>query len=170
MAAGGLRNGELVDHEVTRILGADPGLTGAVALWDDGLDALIIKDAPTLTIKVGKSASRIILNDAEYARIIRELAPDRANVEQVNGITGQSASASFNFGASYGLLRGILATLQVPVTYIPPAVWQARLRVPDGKDGSRLRASQIFPAYAHMFARKKDNGRSDSALIARCMG
>jgi crossover junction endodeoxyribonuclease RuvC len=155
---------------MTRVLGCDPGLSGAVVLWDDDLDALIIKDAPTLQIKVGKSTARTIYNDAEYARIIRELAPDRVNVEQVSGITGQSASASFNFGAGYGLLRGILATLQVPVTFIPPAVWQARLRVPPGKDGSRLRASQIFPAYAQMFARKKDDGRSDAALIARCMG
>jgi crossover junction endodeoxyribonuclease RuvC len=155
---------------MTRVLGCDPGLNGAVVLWDDDLDALIIKDAPTLQIKVGKATARTIYNDAEYARIIRELAPDRANVEQVGGITGQSASASFNFGAGYGLLRGILATLQVPVTFIPPAVWQARLRVPPGKDGSRLRASQIFPAYAQMFARKKDDGRSDAALIARCMG
>jgi crossover junction endodeoxyribonuclease RuvC len=149
-------------------MGIDPGLTGAVALWDDDLDVLVVHDAPTLQITVGKSASRTVYNDAAYARLIRALAPDRVRIEQVGGITGQSASASFNFGAGYGLLRGIVAALEVPVDFVQPFVWRAKLRVPPGKDGSRLRASQIFPRYAQMFLRAKDHGRAESALLARC--
>jgi crossover junction endodeoxyribonuclease RuvC len=153
---------------VTRILGADPGLHGAVALWDDDLEALVIYDAPVLRISVGKSVSRKVYNDARYASLIRELSPDKIHIEQVNGIKGQSASASFNFGAGFGLLRGIAAALEIPVTFVPPQVWRARLRVPAGKDGSRARASQLFPAYNHYFARVEDDGRAESALIARC--
>jgi crossover junction endodeoxyribonuclease RuvC len=151
-----------------RILGADPGLTGAITLWDDDLEALIIHDAPTAKIAVGKSASRTVYVDAEYARLVRSLSPDRMVIEQVNGVMGQSASASFNFGAGFGLLRGIAAALEIPVYFVPPQTWRTRLRVPAGKDGSRLRASQLFPRYAAMFSRVKDDGRAESALIARC--
>jgi crossover junction endodeoxyribonuclease RuvC len=129
---------------------------------------LIIKDAPTAKIAVGKSLSRAVYVDSEYARLIRSLAPDRMIIEQVNGIKGQSASASFNFGAGFGLLRGIAAALEIPVHFVPPTVWRTRLRVPAGKDGSRLRASQLFPKYSALFVRAKDDGRAESALIARC--
>lgn len=149
-----------------RTLGCDPGLFGAVAMWDTALDILTVHDAPTVQIKVGKSKSRTVYQDAEYARLIRELEPDRMIIEQVGGLTGQSASASFNFGAGFGLLRGIAAALQIPVHFIAPPVWRARLRVPPGKDGSRLRAQQLFPSHAGKFCRQKDDGRAEAALIA----
>ncbi len=154
---------------MTAILGCDPGLTGAVALYDDALDLLVVKDAPTARIAVGKSKARAVYVSAEYARIIRELSPDRAVIEKVGGIRGQSASASFNFGRGAGLLEGILAALEVPVDFVPPNLWKSRLRVPPGKDGSRLRASQIYPRYAHLFSRAKDDGRAEAALIARSL-
>lgn len=154
---------------MTRILGCDPGLTGAVALYDDDLDALIVRDAPTVQVSVGRSKARKVYQDAEYARIIRELAPDVVAIEQVNGIKGQSASASFSFGAGYGLLRGIVAALGLPVHFIPPQTWRARLRVPSGKDGSRLRAGQLFPRYANLFVLVKYDGRADAALITKAL-
>jgi crossover junction endodeoxyribonuclease RuvC len=154
---------------LTRWLGCDPGLYGAVALWDDDLDVLVIEDAPVAHIEVGKSKNRAVYLDHEYARLVRALCPDRFVIEKVGGLTGQSASASFNFGAGYGLLRGFAAMLNVPVDFIAPPVWRARLRVPPGKDGSRLRASQIFPVYTSKFSRKKDDGRAEAALLARCV-
>lgn len=150
-----------------RTLGCDPGLYGAVALWDDSLEILSISDAPIAHITVGKSKERAVLLDAEYARIIKATEPDRIIIEQVGGLTGQSASASFNFGASYGLLRGCAAMLGVPVHFITPQAWRSRLRVPPGKDGSRYRACQLFPRYSGLFARKMDDGRAEAALIAR---
>jgi crossover junction endodeoxyribonuclease RuvC len=153
---------------MTSTLGCDPGLYGAVALWDDALDALVIRDAPIARIAVGKSKNRAVLVDAEYARLVRELEPDRVVIEKVGGLTGQSASASFNFGASFGLLRGFAAMLELPVYFIEPPVWRAKLRVPAGKDGSRLRASQLFPRYAELFSRAKDDGRAEAALMAVC--
>lgn len=153
---------------MTRHLGCDPGLEGAIALYDDSLDMLVVRDAPTLQIKVGKSQNRTVYQDAEYARLIADLDPDFIIIEQVGGLTGQSASASFNFGAGYGLLRGIAATLRIPTRFITPPVWRRHMRVPEGKDGSRLRAAQVYPRHAGAFARKKDHDRADAALIARC--
>lgn len=151
-----------------RTLGVDPGLFGAVALWDDDLEVLVIHDAPIARIVKGKSQNRAVLVDGEYARIIRELAPDRMVIEEVGGIKGQSASASFNFGAVFGVMRGIAAALNIPVHFRTPQSWRMAMRVAKGKDGSRLRATQIFPTYAAKFARVKDHDRAEAALMARC--
>lgn len=151
-----------------RVLGCDPGLFGAVALWDDALDALAIRDAPTASVVVGRSKNRTVFLDAEYARLVRELDPQAVVIEQVGGIRGQSASASFNFGAGFGLLRGFAAMFGAPVYFVAPNAWRAALRVPAGKDGSRLRAGQLFPRYAGLFARAKDDGRAEAALLALC--
>jgi crossover junction endodeoxyribonuclease RuvC len=138
-----------------------------MALYETTLDQLLaVYDFPTVEIRVGRSKARRVYQDAALASLIREIAPDVVVIELVGGITGQSASASFNFGAGVGLLRGISATLQVPVEHIHPAVWRSRLHVPKGKDGSRHRAGQLFPKHAHLFQRAKDDGRAESALIA----
>ncbi len=149
-----------------RVLGCDPGLFGAVALWDDALEILVVRDAPVLQVAVGKSKARTVYQDAEYARLVRELEPDAIFIEQVGGLTGQSASASFNFGAGFGLLRGFAAMMQVPVAFVSPPVWRARLKVPAGKDGSRLMAGRLFPKHSALFSRVKDDGRAEAALIS----
>lgn len=151
-----------------RTLGCDPGLYGAIACWDDDLEVLVVRDAPIAHVQVGASRDRAVLLDAEYARLVEDLCPDRMVIEEVNGITKQSASASFNFGASFGLLRGFAAMAKIPVYFVPPIVWRTRLRVRNGKDGSRLRAMQLYPAYSHLFKRVKDDGRAEAALLARC--
>jgi crossover junction endodeoxyribonuclease RuvC len=64
------------------------------------------------------------------------------------------------------MYEGVLAALQVPVTYVTPQTWQKAVGARDGKDATRLRAAELFPAYAQMFARKKDDGRADAACMA----
>jgi crossover junction endodeoxyribonuclease RuvC len=64
------------------------------------------------------------------------------------------------------MLEGCLAALEIPVTYISPQGWQKAVNARSGKDGNRQRAAEVFPAYAHMFSRKKDDGRADAALMA----
>lgn len=149
-----------------RTLGVDPGLFGAIACWDDDLRALAVFDAPIARTRVGNSRARATLVDAAYAQMVRALAPDRIVLELVGGVTGQSASASFNFGATFGLVRGFAAMMQVPIHFVTPQQWRAHFKVPRGKEGSRLRASQIFPAYAANFKRIKDHGRAEAALLA----
>lgn len=150
-----------------RTLGVDPGLFGAVACWDDDLEALAIEDAPIVRVGVGRSLARAVMVDAEYARLVRALCPDRVICEQVNGIKGQSASASFNFGATYGLVRGFAAMLAVPIYFVTPQQWRHTFRVPRGKAGSRLAASRMYPSHAEKFRRVKDDGRAEASLLAR---
>ena len=78
----------------------------------------------------------------------------------------QGVTSVFSFGRSSGIIEGVLATLALPYTIEPPQAWQKSLNVRGGKDGSRLRATELFPKYADLFARKKDDGRADAALMA----
>jgi crossover junction endodeoxyribonuclease RuvC len=64
------------------------------------------------------------------------------------------------------MVEGVVSALRMPMQYVTPQRWQKDLNVRDGKDGSRQRAAELFPAYAHLFARKKDDGRADAALMA----
>ena len=87
-------------------------------------------------------------------------------IEQVGARPGQGVSSMFNFGKSYGICLGVSAGLKLQTTTITPLVWQRALKVEKGKDGNRLRAVQTFPNYSNLFARKKDDGRADAALLA----
>jgi crossover junction endodeoxyribonuclease RuvC len=150
-----------------RTLGVDPGISGALALWDPDLQALRVWDMPIHNVRVGKSAKNV-LSETELADIIRSAEPDRAIVEAVHAMPKQGVSSMFTFGTSYGAIRGVLAALQVPVRYVPPQTWQRRMHVMSsgGKDASRQRVIQLLPRHAHLFARKKDTGRSDATLLA----
>lgn len=147
-----------------RTLGIDIGLNGALALVED--DQLIeVHDMPTFTVERNNKNKRMV-NAAELARLIRQAAPGSAYLERLNAMPGQGVTSMFSMGQSLGVVIGVLAALDVPTTTIPPRTWQKALDVPQGKDGSRYRAAQLFPSYAAQFARVKDDGRSDAALIA----
>ena len=151
-------------------VGIDPGLSGAVALWDTDHKRLRVWDMPVLKIQ-GKS----VLNEPILADTLSSLTvwPDvQVFVEQVHAMPRQGVTSMFSFGMSYGIVKGILAALDLPTTYVTPQAWQRRMgvahaRVPNGgKNASRLRVLQLFPQYAALFERVCDNGRSDAALIA----
>jgi crossover junction endodeoxyribonuclease RuvC len=147
-----------------RTLGIDIGLDGAIALIENG-DLLEVHDMPTVTLERNNKSKRMV-NAAELARLIRQAAPGCAYLERLNAMPGQGVTSMFSMGQSLGVVLGILAALDIPTTTIPPRTWQRALDVPQGKDGSRYRAAQLFPAHAELFKRVKDNGRSDAALIA----
>jgi crossover junction endodeoxyribonuclease RuvC len=147
-----------------RTLGIDIGLNGAIALVEDG-QLLEVHDMPTFSMERNGKNKRMV-NAAELARLIRQAAPGSAYLERLNAMPGQGVTSMFSMGQSLGVVLGILAALDIATTTIPPRTWQKALDVPQGKDGSRYRAAQLFPAHAEQFARVKDDGRSDAALIA----
>lgn len=155
-----------------RVLGIDPGLSGAVACLDsDG--ALDLRDMPALAIQRNGKAKREV-DAAILADMIEGFTRDpfglrievAAYVEQVGAMPGQGVSSMFAFGQSFGVVLGVLAALEVPVTRVPPATWTRALGVAKGDDAGRRRASELLPQHAHFWARKKDHGRADAALIA----
>lgn len=147
-----------------RILGIDVGLNGALALMEDGR-LLEVHDMPTLSLERNSKTKRVVNAQALHT-IIRGAKADAAYLERLNAMPGQGVTSMFSMGQSLGVVLGVLAACEVPTTTIPPRTWQKALDVPQGKDGSRYRAAQLFPESAEMFKRVKDDGRSDAALIA----
>ncbi|HJQ13048.1 MAG TPA: hypothetical protein VJ840_18595 [Gemmatimonadaceae bacterium] len=148
-----------------RIIGIDPGLDGAIALIDTELVKLHVEDMPTYEIKVGRSNKRRV-SALGLAATLVDLKADHVVIEKVGAMPGQGVTSMFSFGYTAGMIEGIVAALNVPYNYLTPQEWQKLARVAGGKDGSREKASRLFPCDADLFMRKKDNGRSDAVLIA----
>lgn len=147
------------------ILAIDPGAKGALAFFDPDAGTLEIVDTPTVEVKRGAKVKTEI-SAQMLAAIIQARKPSQAVVEKVGAMPGQGVSSMFQFGRGVGMIEGVLAALQIPVTYVAPQSWQKSVGARSGKDGNRQRAAELFPAYASNFARAKDDGRADAALMA----
>lgn len=147
--------------------GIDPGLTGSVAILSGAAKTprLFLFDMPILKIQIGKKIrKRIDLNALLTLMLATKiLGVDLALLEDVGGITGQSASAAFNFGRSCGYIEAAIAAAQVPMQLVAPQTWQKRLGVKPGHDNAKLAALRYFPEYAEDW---KHDGRAAAALIA----
>jgi crossover junction endodeoxyribonuclease RuvC len=148
-----------------KILGIDPGAGGALAFFDPLAGTLELLDMPVMIVERNGKARREI-SEQMIAAVIGARLPNVAVVEKVSAMPGQGVTSMFSFGLAFGLVRGVLAGQCVPIELVTPQMWQKALGVRGGKDGSRQRACELFPAYVAEFARKKDNGRADAALIA----
>jgi crossover junction endodeoxyribonuclease RuvC len=147
------------------ILAIDPGAKGALAFYNPMAGTLEIVDTPTVEVKRG-AKMKTEISAQMLAAVIQARKPTEAVVEKVGAMPGQGVSSMFQFGRGVGMIEGVLSALQIPVTYVAPQLWQRQVGTRTGKDGNRQRASELFPAYASTFARAKDDGRADAALMA----
>lgn len=106
------------------------------------------------------------LNAAAIADLFREFTPKHVYTEAINSF-GMGRQSAFNFGQGYGVLKGVLSTLDIPYTIISPAKWKKHFNLNRDKDASRLLATRLYPKNAKDFLRKKDDGRAEALLIAR---
>ena len=152
------------------ILGADPGASGALALFVQNMDGgtLFVVDTPTHEIR-GKRR----LDLYSLSRQIRQWDMDQgithAVIENVGAMPGQSPNGMFAFGFSAGALQMAVAAAGIPMTLVVPQVWKKSYGIAGGrenKDQARQKASQLFPGFAHLWARKRDDGRAESVLLA----
>jgi crossover junction endodeoxyribonuclease RuvC len=148
-----------------KIAGIDPGLSGAICVFDVDKGMLTILDMPTVEVVSGKSVKRK-LSEPMLAELLRPHEIKHCALEQVGAMPGQGVTSMFSFGQSYGAIRGVLAGLRIPITMVTPRKWMKDLKLSGGKDANRQRAAQLFPAYAASFSRVKDDGRADAALLA----
>lgn len=143
------------------IVGIDPGVSGAVAIVTDG--AVECHDMPTIEIR-GK---RHVCPAGLRAILWRVLDDVSAVVlEHVQGVQGTGATSAFSFGRSFGLCEGVVAGLSLPMTLVRPQVWTKALNLSRDKGTHRQAAINLFPKQAEYFARVKDDGRADAALLA----
>lgn len=147
-----------------KILGIDPGASGAMVLLQSG-DISHVADMPILKIRRGKT-DKAEVDGAAVAFLVDLHKPDVAVIERVGGMTGQSASAAFNFGRAAGVVEGCIRSAGIRLEFVSPVTWRKGLNVNPGKDGSRAMAMNLWPASAENFKRVKDDGRAEAALIA----
>ena len=147
-----------------RWCGIDVGNSGAIALVVDGVLVSVV-DMPIVEIKRGKTTKRQVSAQA-LVGILKEMNPTHAAVEKVSSMPNQGVSSMFAFGRSAGVIEGVLAALQVSVTYVQPAVWARTMNKGYGKDASRHRAMELFPDKQDWFKLVKHDGRAEAVLIA----
>jgi crossover junction endodeoxyribonuclease RuvC len=147
------------------IAGIDPGLSGGLFLLDPGHPSSgEAFDLPVHLLTRGGKKKREVDIQGLLGMLSRPLT--HAFVELAGAMPGQGVSGVFAFGKCFGVILGVLAAREIPITLVPPAQWKRALAVPKAKDGARARASQLFPAAAHQWRLAKHDGRAEAALIA----
>ena len=151
-----------------RIIGIDPGLSGGIAILDD-LKIFDIYDMPIMS--EGKK-NKNQLNSAQLVNIIRKnLIPNGDTfliVEQVSAMPGQGVTSMFNFGQTFGAIKGICASLNLPIFYVRPAKWKKHFELINAsKDASRTKVIEMYPSISERLRKKKDVNKADAILIAR---
>lgn len=147
------------------ILGIDPGAHGAIALLDDGGAVVALHDMPTIEVVSG-SKKRTRVSFQVLANVVRKSVADRAVIERVGSMPGQGVASSFAFGYAAGGIEGVFAALNIPIELVSPVTWKRELRLPADKGMARQVATRLWPAHAASFARVRDDGRAEAALIA----
>ena len=151
-----------------KIIGIDPGLSGAIAILEDN-KVLSIFDMPVMA--EGKKNKRQ-LNSAQLVDIIKEnikINDDIAVVvEQVNAMPGQGVTSMFNFGQTFGAIKGVCAALKLPIFFVRPSKWKKHFDLLNSsKDSSRTKVIEMYPSLSNQLTKKKDVNKSDAILIAR---
>ena len=151
------------------IIGIDPGLSGSICFFEDG-KILDVVEMPTMT--EGKKNKKQVNGSQIYNEIsIRANHMDKKDIkviiEQVSAMPGQGVTSMFNFGQSYGILKGICSAMQLPMYFVRPAKWKKYFSLINSeKDASRTKAIEIFPYFSSNLSRKKDSNKADAILIA----
>ena len=152
-----------------KIIGIDPGLSGAIAILENN-KVLDIFDIPVMT--EGKKNKRQ-LNSALLVNLLKENINKEDEevavvVEQVNAMPGQGVTSMFNFGQTFGAIKGICAALNLPIFFVRPSKWKKHFElINSSKDSSRTKAIEMYPKLSYQLAKKKDVNKSDAILIAR---
>ena len=151
------------------IIGIDPGISGSICFLLDG-KILEVIEMPTMT--EGKKNKRQVNGSQICNEISKRINKNehqniRVVIEQVSAMPGQGVTSMFNFGQSFGILKGICSAMQLPMYFVRPAKWKKYFNLLNSeKDASRTRAIEIFPYFSSQLAKKKDSNKADAILIA----
>jgi crossover junction endodeoxyribonuclease RuvC len=151
------------------IIGIDPGISGSICFFENG-KILDVVEMPTMT--EGKKNKKQVNGSQIYNEISniikhRDKKEIKVIIEQVSAMPGQGVTSMFNFGQSYGILKGICSAMRLPMYFVRPAKWKKYFNLINSeKDASRTRAIEIFPYFSSQLSRKKDSNKADAILIA----
>ena len=151
------------------IIGIDPGISGAICFFEDGKIIDVI-EMPSMS--EGKKNKKQVNGNQLYNEIksrLSEINQDEACVvvEHVTAMPGQGVTSMFNFGQSFGVIKGICSAMQLSIHFVRPTKWKKYFSlINTSKDASRSRAIEIFPKISEKLKRKKDSNKADAILIA----
>ena len=151
------------------IIGIDPGISGSICFLDNG-KILDVIEMPIMTD--GKKNKKQVNGSQVYNEISKRIKQFEKNqirvvIEHVSAMPGQGVTSMFNFGQSFGILKGICTAMQLPMYFVRPTKWKKYFNLLNSeKDASRTRAKEIFPYFSSQLSRKKDSNKADAILIA----
>ena len=151
------------------IIGIDPGISGSICFFEDGKIIDVI-EMPTMT--EGKKNKKQVNGAQIYNEILKRIEKKekhniRIIIEQVSAMPGLGVTSMFNFGQSFGILKGICSAMQLPMFFVRPAKWKKYFGLINSeKDASRTRAIEMFPYFSSHLSKKKDSNKADAILIA----
>ena len=151
------------------IIGIDPGISGSICFFEDGKIIEVI-EMPTMID--GKKNKKQVNGSQIYNEFSKRINKNqnqsiRVIVEQVSAMPGQGVTSMFNFGQSFGILKGICSAMQLSMFFIRPAKWKKYFGlIKTKKDASRTKVIEIFPNISSQLSRKKDSNKADAVLIS----
>ena len=151
------------------IIGIDPGLSGSICFFQDG-KIIDVLEMPTMT--EGKKNKKQVNGSQIYNEISKRINSTKVQeirvvIEQVSAMPGQGVTSMFNFGQSFGILKGICSAMQLPMYFVRPAKWKKYFGLINSeKDASRTKAIEMFPYFSSQLSKKKDSNKADAILIA----
>ena len=150
------------------IFGIDPGVSGAISVLEKK-KVIGVFDMPTM---IDGKKNKKQVNGAQVTHIIKERLDDEKEiavvVEHVNAMPGQGVTSMFNFGQSFGVIKGVCSALSLPIYFVRPTKWKKHFNlIKTNKDASRTKVIQVYPEISNELSRKKDSNRADAILIAR---
>ena len=140
------------------IIGIDPGISGSICFFQDG-KIIDVVEMPTMT--EGKKNKKQVNGSQIFNEIsdrIKKLDKKdiKVIIEQVSAMPGQGVTSMFNFGQSFGILKGICSAMQLPMYFVKPAKWKKYFNLINSeKDASRTKAIEVFPYFHQNYLRKK---------------
>ena len=151
------------------VIGIDPGISGSICFFQDGKINDVV-EMPTM-IEGKKNKKQVngsqIFNEISYRTKKIDKKDIKVVIEQVSAMPGQGVTSMFNFGQSFGILKGICSAMQLPMYFVRPAKWKKYFNLINSeKDASRTRAIEIFPYFSSQLSRKKDSNKADAILLA----
>ena len=150
------------------ILGIDPGVSGAISILENK-KVIDVFEMPTM---IDGKKNKKQINGSQVANIFRETMNVYKEtivvVEHVNAMPGQGVTSMFNFGQSFGVIKGISSALKLPIYFVRPTKWKKHFNlIKTNKDASRTKVIEVYPEISSKLSRKKDSNKADAILIAR---
>ena len=151
------------------IIGIDPGISGAICFFEEGKIVDVI-EMPVMA--EGKKNKKQVNGNQLFNEIksrLFEINDENISVvvEHVTAMPGQGVTSMFNFGQSFGVIKGICSAMQLPIYFVRPAKWKKYFNlIKTEKDASRTKAIEIFPYISSKLSKKKDSNKAEAILIA----